>query len=157
MTDTSDHHAPLDEFPASGETTLPVPIDVRNTALTLAAIGIGIALLQFMQAVLIPFIVAGLLFYALDPAVDWLQRMRVPRALAAAGVLSVVITLAAVSTYSLQGQALTVIDQLPEGARRLAASLRGHLGDKPTAVEKVQQAADELHRSSGSCSSARLA
>jgi predicted PurR-regulated permease PerM len=37
-----------------------------------------------------------------------------------------------------------VIDQLPTGARKLAASLRKVPGAKPGAVEKVQQAADVL-------------
>jgi predicted PurR-regulated permease PerM len=47
-------------------------------------------------------------------------------------------------TYSLQGQALTVIDQLPVGARKLATTLRNMPGAQPGAVEKVQQAADAL-------------
>lgn len=46
--------------------------------------------------------------------------------------------------YSLQGQALTVIDQLPAGARKLAGSLRKAPDAEPGAVEKVQQAADAL-------------
>jgi predicted PurR-regulated permease PerM len=46
--------------------------------------------------------------------------------------------------YSLQGQALTVIDELPAGARKLAASLRKTPVAAPQAIEKVQQAADAL-------------
>jgi predicted PurR-regulated permease PerM len=61
-------------------------------------------------------------------------------ALMLVGVLSVCGAL----TYTLQGQALTVIDQLPAGARKLAASLRNPPGGEPGAVEKVQQAADAL-------------
>jgi predicted PurR-regulated permease PerM len=118
-------------------------VDVR-TALTLAAVGIVIALLQFMQSVLIPFVLGGLLFYALDPTVDWLERWRVPRALGAAAVLAAVIAAGGALTYALQGQALTVIDQLPAGAAQLAKSLRRHPGDQPSPVEKVQQAADKL-------------
>jgi len=118
-------------------------VDVRM-ALMLAAVGIVIALLQFMQSVLIPFVVGGLLFYALDPTVDWMERMRVPRALGAAVVLAAVIAAGGALTYALQGQALTVIDQLPAGAAKLAASLRRHPGDQPSPVEKVQQAADKL-------------
>src|SRR4029079_11533405 len=49
--------------------------------------------------------------------------------------------------YSLQSQALTVIHQLPTGARKLAASLRTSPGADPTALEKVQQAADALQGS----------
>jgi hypothetical protein len=49
--------------------------------------------------------------------------------------------------YTLQGQALTVVDQLPAGARKLAASLRKAPGAEAGAMEKVQQAADELQGS----------
>jgi predicted PurR-regulated permease PerM len=37
-----------------------------------------------VQSVLIPFVVGALLFYALAPAVDWLQRVRVTSPLASA-------------------------------------------------------------------------
>jgi predicted PurR-regulated permease PerM len=47
----------------------------------------------------------------------------------------------------LQGQALTVIDQLPAGARKLAAALRKLPGAEPGAIEKVQEAAETLEKS----------
>lgn len=40
----------------------------------------------------VPFVLSVLLFYALDPAVDALQRWRVPRAIGAALMLGVVLT-----------------------------------------------------------------
>ena len=60
------------------------PVHVRNIAFTLLSIAIVILLLQYMQPVLLPLVLGALLFYALDPAVDWLQRLRVPRAVGAA-------------------------------------------------------------------------
>lgn len=122
-------------------------VQVRNVAFTLVSVAIVILLLQFMQPVLIPFVLAALLFYALDPAVDWLQKQRVPRAVGAAFMLVVVVGVCGALTYSLQGQALTVIDQLPTGARKLANSLRTTPGADPSAIEKVQQAADALQGS----------
>ena len=77
-----------------------------------------------MQSVLIPFVLGGLLFYALDPAVDRLQKMRLPRVPGAAAMLLIDVTGCGALAYLLQGQALTVIDQLPVGARKLAATLR---------------------------------
>jgi predicted PurR-regulated permease PerM len=68
----------------------------------------------------------------------------VPRAIGAAVVLAVVVSSCGSLAYALQGQALTVIDQLPAGARKLAAVLRKAPGAKPGAVEKVQQAAEAL-------------
>jgi predicted PurR-regulated permease PerM len=119
-------------------------VHVRNIAFTLLSIAIVILLIQFMQQVLLPLVLGGLLFYALDPAVDWLQQVRVPRAIGAALMLFVVVCGGAVGAYALQGQALTVIDQLPVGARRLAATLQRTPDGTPGAIEKVQQAADAL-------------
>jgi predicted PurR-regulated permease PerM len=97
-----------------------------------------------MQSVLIPFVLAALLFYALDPAVDWLDRRRVPRAIGAAFMLLLVLAACGGLAYSLQNQALAVIDELPAGARKLATSLRKTPVVPPDALEKVQQAADAL-------------
>jgi predicted PurR-regulated permease PerM len=119
-------------------------IQVRNIAFVLVSIAIVVLLLQFMQPVLLPLVLGALLFYALDPAVDRLQQLRVPRALGAALMLFMVVTSCAVLAYTLQGQAVTVIDQLPVAARNLAATLRKAPGAEPGAMEKVQQAADEL-------------
>jgi len=120
------------------------PIQVRNIAFVLLSIAIVVLLLQFMQPVLLPLVLAALLFYALDPAVDRLHKLHMPRALGAALVLFIVVTSCGVLAYTLQGQAVTVIDQLPVAARRLAATVRKAPGAEPGAVEKVQQAADEL-------------
>ena len=124
--------------------SIPASLHVRNIAFTLVSVAIVVLLLQVMQSVLLPLVLGALLFYALDPAVDRLQKWRVPRALGAAVMLGSVLAGSAGLAYSLQGQALTVIDQLPAAARKLAASLRTVPGAKPGAVEKVQQAADAL-------------
>ena len=139
------------ETAEDASTTEPVvpssPVHVRNIAFRLLAVATVILLLQFMQTVIIPFVIAGLLFYALDGAVDWLQKKRIPRALGAGAVLLVVLAGAGTLVYSLQGQALTVIDQLPAGARKVAALMSRTSGAEPSPVEKVQQAADALQES----------
>jgi predicted PurR-regulated permease PerM len=138
-------HLKLIDRPADPDTPpQALPIQVRNIAFVLLSIAIVVSLLQFMQAVLLPLVLGALLFYALDPAVDRLQKLHVPRALGAALTLFIVVASCGGLVYTLQGQALTVIDQLPAGAHKLASSLRKAPGAEPGAVEKVQQAADEL-------------
>lgn len=73
----------------------PAPTPVRNVACTLISVAIVVLLLQPMQSGLSPFVLGGLLFYALDPAVDRLQKIRVPRALGAAAMLLIVVAGAA--------------------------------------------------------------
>lgn len=134
---------------SKGEAQAVVPpgvLHVRNVAFTLVSVGVVILLLQFMQPVLIPLVLAGLLFYALDPEVDWMQKHRVPRWLGAALMLAVVVAIGASLAYSLQGQASAVIDQLPTGARKLSDTLR-RTSVAPSAVDKVQQAAEALQQS----------
>jgi predicted PurR-regulated permease PerM len=140
MTDGLDTPVPLETIVRPSRRRL------QNVAFTLLIVAITVLLLRFMQPVLIPLVLGALLFYALDPAVDRLQQMRVPRVVGAALMLGIVLAGCGALAYSLQGQALTVIDQLPTGARKLAASLRKAPGAEPGAVEKVQQAADALQR-----------
>src|SRR5688572_12835647 len=84
------------------------PIHVRNIAFTLLSVAIVILLLRYMQPVLLPLVLGALLFYALDPAVDRLQKLHVHRALGAALMLVIVVTTCGALAYTLQGQALTV-------------------------------------------------
>jgi predicted PurR-regulated permease PerM len=134
----------LTNTPDPAAALIPSAVQVRHVAFTLLSFAIVIFLLQFMQPVLLPLVLGGLLFYALDPAVDWLEKVRLPRAIGAALMLLMVIGGCALIAYTLQGQALTVIDELPAGARKLANSLKRLPGAEPGAVEKVQQAADAL-------------
>ncbi len=132
-----------DGAPDSGARLAVSSLTLRDAAFTLICVAIVILLLQLMRPVLLPLVLAGLLFYALDRPVDWLQKKRVPRAIGAAVMLLLVIASCGAVAYTLQGQALAVIDQLPAGARKLAVSLRAPR-DEPSPVEKVQQAADTL-------------
>jgi len=138
----SDDLSRLDASPSR-----PASIQVRNVAFTLVSVAIVILLLRYMQPVLLPLVLGGLLFYALDPAVDRMQQWRVPRALGAALMLFLVVAGCGGLAYTLQGQAVTVIDQLPTAARKLSASLRKVPGAEPGAMEKVQQAAEALQES----------
>ena len=116
----------------------------RHLALNLIAGAVVVVLLQYMQSILVPFVISGLLFYALDPAVDWLQHGRVPRALGAAVMLGIAVGGVVVLALSLQGQAMAVVNQLPQGAAKLASLLAHRPADAPGAIERVQQAADAL-------------
>ena len=126
----------------------PAPASVEESrgqlALTLIAGAVVVALLQYMESILVPFVISGLLFYALDPAVDWLQRVRVPRSLGAAVVLGTAVAGVVALALSLEGQAMAVVDQLPQGASKLASLFERRPADEPGAIEKVQQAADAL-------------
>ncbi len=70
--------------------TAPSP-GVPRVALILVGIAAAVLLLRYTREALIPFALAGLLFYALDPVVDWMQKWRIPRALGAFAAIMVVL------------------------------------------------------------------
>jgi predicted PurR-regulated permease PerM len=119
-------------------------LDVRTTALVIIALGVIIFLLEYMQALLAPLAFGLLLFYALDPAVDAMQKVRVPRWIGAALALGITVGAVGAGAYSLQDEAMTVINELPTGARRVVALLERQPKELPGPLEKVEQAAEEL-------------
>lgn len=88
-------------------------LDARGVALTVLAVAAAVLLARYMQTVLIPFVLAGLVFYALDPLVDGLHRWRVPRALGAGLAIALIVGAVAVLAYSLMDDALRVVEELP--------------------------------------------
>ncbi len=129
-----------------------MPVDVRSASLTIIAGASILAMLQLAQAVIIPFVVSGLLFYALDPIVDWLQRWRLPRALGAAVVLLVALGGIGAGAYALSDDVMAVVERLPEGVRKLRAELR-RPSPQPSALDTVQQTARELDKAAAEVSS----
>jgi len=147
--------APADETRAASTTApdaetaegaLQIPLNIRNVALSFLAIAAAIVLLRYMQEVLIPLLIGGLLFYALDGPVDWLEKRKVPRAIAAAIVLGLFVAGIVGIGYGLQGQVAAVADGLPAGARKLREAIRGASNEPPGALEKVDAAARELQQ-----------
>jgi predicted PurR-regulated permease PerM len=123
-----------------------MPVDVRNVALSVIA-GVALVLfLQYAQAVLIPVILATLLFYALDPIVDRLQAVRVPRALGAAFVLLGLMLGTGYGLWSLRDDAMAVVEELPRAAAMVRQSLRQQQRGDPGAIGKLQEAAKEIDK-----------
>ena len=122
-----------------------MPVDIRHVTLTLVGIVAVIWLLKNTQAVLIPFVVSGLLFYALDPFVDRLQRWRVPRVIGATVMLLGLVAAIGGTLYQLTDELVTVVAQLPIGMRKLRDEL-GETRGETGAIEKVQKAADSIDR-----------
>jgi len=118
--------------------------DSRAVALWIIALGVATFLLQHMQVLLAPLAFGLLLFYALDPAVDAMQKLRVPRWIGAALALGITVAAVGAGAYALQDEAMKVINELPTGARRVVALLERQPKALPGPLEKVEQAAEEL-------------
>jgi predicted PurR-regulated permease PerM len=136
------------------ESAVRAPLDVRSAALSIIAVAVGIVLLQYMGPVLIPLVLAALLFYALDPFVDAMQRWRIPRGVGAALVILVVVASAGSLTYFLQDEAVRVVERVPESLRRVRHSLQRNPRD-PGVLDKVQAAAKEIETTTAERGSGR--
>src|SRR5688572_27005035 len=101
------------------ETTAPAERDIKGAALTVLAVAAAILLARYMQSVLIPFVLAGLVFYALDPIVDRLQRLRLPRVIGAGLAIALVVGACSFVVYGLTDDALRVVEELPAAARKV--------------------------------------
>lgn len=120
---------------------------MRNIGISILAVLGVILLLKEAREVFVPFVLAGLLFYALDPVVDWLQSIRIPRAIGAAAVLIVVLGASGWTIYSVRDEALQVVESLPVAARHLRTALRNAPGEPPSTIDKLQKAANEIDKS----------
>ena len=96
-------------------------LDARTVSLFVIAFGVTVFLLQHMQALFAPLAFGLLLFYALDPVVDAMERIRVPRWIGAAITILLTFGTIGAGAYLLQDEAITVINRLPTAARRITA------------------------------------
>ena len=110
---------------------------------TLAALAL-IAALYLARGFFVPLLIGILASYALHPVVDWLQARRVPRSVGAALVLALVIGGFSWVAFSLSDEAAAVIEKLPEAARKLRKDLSAARLGTPTALQNMQEAANEL-------------
>ena len=134
-------------------TTVPAPVGIRSASLTVLAVVAAIFTLKLGEQFFIPLVVSVLVSYALDPIVSWVARRGLPRALAAALVLIVTVGGTGAALYGLRDEAVTIVQQLPEAARRLRDTLRRDRAQNQNGtVNQVQKAAAELQRAASEAS-----
>jgi len=103
-----------------------------------------VAALYLARGFFVPLLIGILASYALHPLVDWLQKCRVPRSVAAALVLATVVGSFSWIGFSMSGDAEALIEKLPEAARKLRKDLSTARSGAPTALQNVQEAAHQL-------------
>lgn len=117
------------------------PLAVAVGILTVIAL---VAALYLGRAFFVPLLIGILASYALHPVVDWLKACRVPRPLGAALVLAALAGSLSWITLSLHDEAATVIEKLPEAARKLRENLSDARSGGPTALQNMQEAANQI-------------
>lgn len=131
--------------PAGDAQPQPAAASARTPlALVVLAVIALVAALYFARAFFVPLLIGILASYALRPVVDGLQAWRVPRVVAAALVLALLVGAGSWIVYALRNEAAAMIEKLPVAARKLRQSLGATPGGAPTALQNVQEAASEL-------------
>lgn len=125
---------------------LPLPIDVRSTSLAVLAVLAGVYALHWASAVFIPLMLGVMFSYALSPAVDRLQRWRLPRAAGAAALMVLLLGGFGSIGWSLADDAAALVENLPDAAQKLRNAVRPVRGTPEGAIEKVQRAAANLEQ-----------
>jgi predicted PurR-regulated permease PerM len=106
-----------------------------------------ILFLQYAVSILVPIVLGVLISYALSPFVAALVKWRVPRALAAA--MAVLLLLGGIGTgvYTLSDEAMSIVANVPEAARRLRQRVVAHQRSSDGAIlEQVKKAATEIEK-----------
>ena len=116
---------------------------LRLAAAVLAVLAL-VAALYLARAFFVPLLIGILASYALHPLVDWLGAWRVPRSIGAALVLATVVGSFSWIGFSLSDDAAELIQKLPEAARKLRKDLSISRSGAPTALQNMQEAANEL-------------
>ncbi len=123
----------------------PVLATSANAQLVLAVLA-TIAAMHWARDFLIPVITAFFLAYTLQPIVNRLATLRVPRALGAALVLGFLIGSMAFAIASLRDDAVTSLENLPAATHKLSDALIGLSSQPSGAMRAVGRIAQELQR-----------
>ncbi len=130
--------------PDPGETGIVRSYSYMGTALVIIAVIATVAALYLGRSFFVPLLIGILTSYTLRPLVNGLENCRIPRAIAAALVLTILVGGISWITYSLSDEATAMIEKLPDAARKLRRSLGAERNAVPTALQNVQEAANEL-------------
>ena len=124
-----------------------MPVDIRSVSLSVIATLAFVLFLQYAESVLIPIVLGVILSYALSPLVSALVRHSVPRALAAAIALLLLLGGLGVGIYTLSDEARSIVSNVPEAARRLRQRVTAHQRANDGALlSQVQKAATEIEK-----------
>ena len=121
---------------------------IPHAGMALAALAVVavVVALHHARAFIVPLLIGILASYSLRPLVDGLERLRLPRAIGAALVMSMLVAGGVWVAHSLRPEATALIEKLPDAARKLRQNLSESRKSGPSALQSVNEAASELQR-----------
>jgi predicted PurR-regulated permease PerM len=120
------------------------PLDVRNASLVVIAVIAAIFGLRWASPVFIPFMLGLTISYALNPIVNTLERLHIPRSLGAASIMIAIVSTTAWSALRFSDDVSALIDTLPAAVERVKQNLPKFRGSTESTLDKVERAAAQL-------------
>ncbi|MGM9482434.1 AI-2E family transporter [Roseateles sp. NT4] len=137
-------------LPAGEPLRLHMPVDVRSMSLALLALVAVLFALHVAGAFFVPVLLGVMLSYALNPLVDRLQKLRLPRALASALLLLGLVGGVGWTGYALSDDASKLLESLPVAAEKVKSALAARRPGASSALDQVQKAATQLEQAAES-------
>jgi len=130
---------------SSDTPTADLPSDSRGMAAIIVATVATVFALSSAQKFFIPLVFGLILACTLNPLVRFLERLKIPRLVGTTLVMAALLCGMVAATLSLRTQVEKILDQIPEAAAKLSATLRD-LASQPNPMVKVQEAARKLEQ-----------
>jgi predicted PurR-regulated permease PerM len=111
------------------------PASSLRTPLWILAVLAALFFLRSAQSLLIPIALAVLVSYALEPAVGWLERQRLPRWAGSALLLLVLFGGFAGGAYALRNDARDIVEMLPKAVERARDLVTSQFGSSADSIQ----------------------
>ncbi|MEO8346238.1 MAG: AI-2E family transporter [Betaproteobacteria bacterium] len=115
-------------------------------AIMVIAVAAAIAIARVAEPFLVPVVVGILLSYTLRPLVSQLERIHLPRIVAATLVMAILVSLVTVTGYAIRDNVTAAVAELPVAARKFRQEASAKARQAPGPVAQIKAAAAELER-----------
>jgi predicted PurR-regulated permease PerM len=130
---------------SAGHGTADLPSDPLPTAAIIVATVATVFALSAAQKFFVPLVFGVILACTLNPLVRFLEQLKIPRLIGSMLVMALLLCGLATATLSLRAQVDKILDQIPDAAAKLSATLRD-MANQPNPMVKVQEAARKLEQ-----------
>jgi predicted PurR-regulated permease PerM len=147
MADSARAVEQLDSTTDASLVTLPaarMQVNARGLALGILATLATVFALSWAQTFVIPLLLGIVISYTVNPLVNGLEAIKVPRVGGTVIVIASIIGALIFGTYSLRGQMQTIVAQLPEAAATFATGLARMRISEIGNLQTMQNAAAEV-------------
>jgi predicted PurR-regulated permease PerM len=144
------------EVAAIAAPALAPKLNIIELTMLLIAIVVAVGAARIAEPFLVPVVAGILLSYALRPLVTLLERIKLPRLVAAALVMSVLVGVLSAIGYAIRDDVSAAVAELPGAARKLRMAVT-QSSSQPGPMTHVKEAAKELDRAAAEASGGRPA